>query len=558
MAYNPYTDIKSIYDAKVAWQNATTDEERQRQNQIATAARQRLATYGPAGLVDQVSAEGADAAAVKKILDNWAKVTDTTTGTYKTGVNNPAYNASMGSAMTKNDDVYNLIKSDHAGVNKKYDDIFAYANQDITQTDEYKSAYENIMPAYNLKAMQGRDNEAASGAASNGGNVDSFAAANATRQQAALTAKGQALAHQMGLESYNARISNARGILSDLGVYNSGVYSKLHDNVNNDLNIANNIFNNEQTAKINDTSIKSQIASVTGLVPDEWVASNNMYLNDDGTIKDEYKEADFSNIMAEAKKTGNTAVYNDAAVARYYKIMGNYGQYGQYDDGNYMAPDKMITEEARQFNEKIAQGDRALTAEQQEKEKDRQTELEKAKINKQTVKTLTGDDAVASLKKGVLTQAVIDAFNAAYGSAYTLDNPPPIYVPPQKPAGTGNPDWAGDGTQGTQGASNTSWEDFTGYFTDKKVVSFLNEQLKPYFDSGTTINEDVIKNLVVGDDVLNSNSTKYDLDVEDVKAICEKIGAITGVKLDTSWLDEYKNRGWWFFNKGKGMKSTTN
>ena len=558
MAYNPYTDIKSIYDAKVAWQNATTDEERQRQNQIATAARQRLATYGPAGLVDQVSAEGADAAAVKKILDNWAKVTDTTTGTYKTGVNNPAYNASMGSAMTKNDDVYNLIKSDHAGVNKKYDDIFAYANQDITQTDEYKSAYENIMPAYNLKAMQGRDNEAASGAASNGGNVDSFAAANATRQQAALTAKGQALAHQMGLESYNARISNARGILSDLGVYNSGVYSKLHDNVNNDLNIANNIFNNEQTAKINDTSIKSQIASVTGLVPDEWVASNNMYLNDDGTIKDEYKEADFSNIMAEAKKTGNTAVYNDAAVARYYKIMGNYGQYGQYDDGNYMAPDKMITEEARQFNEKIAQGDRALTAEQQEKEKDRQTELEKAKINKQTVKTLTGDDAVASLKKGVLTQAVIDAFNAAYGSAYTLDNPPPIYVPPQKPAGTSNPSWAGDGTQGTQGASNTSWEDFTGYFTDKKVVSFLNEQLKPYFDSGTTINEDVIKNLVVGDDVLNSNSTKYDLDVEDVKAICEKIGAITGVKLDTSWLDEYKNRGWWFFNKGKGMKSTTN
>ena len=558
MAYNPYTDIKSIYDAKVAWQNATTDEERQRQNQIATAARQRLATYGPAGLVDQVSAEGADAAAVKKILDNWAKVTDTTTGTYKTGVNNPAYNASMGSAMTKNDDVYNLIKSDHAGVNKKYDDIFAYANQDITQTDEYKSAYENIMPAYNLKAMQGRDNEAASGAASNGGNVDSFAAANATRQQAALTAKGQALAHQMGLESHNARISNARGILSDLGVYNSGVYSKLHDNVNNDLNIANNIFNNEQTAKINDTSIKSQIASVTGLVPDEWVASNNMYLNDDGTIKDEYKEADFSNIMAEAKKTGNTAVYNDAAVARYYKIMGNYGQYGQYDDGNYMAPDKMITEEARQFNEKIAQGDRALTAEQQEKEKDRQTELEKAKINKQTVKTLTGDDAVASLKKGVLTQAVIDAFNAAYGSAYTLDNPPPIYVPPQKPAGTSNPSWAGDGTQGTQGASNTSWEDFTGYFTDKKVVSFLNEQLKPYFDSGTTINEDVIKNLVVGDDVLNSNSTKYDLDVEDVKAICEKIGAITGVKLDTSWLDEYKNRGWWFFNKGKGMKSTTN
>ena len=557
MAYNPYTDIKSIYDAKVAWQNATTDEERQRQNQIATAARKKLADYGYTDIVNQVSAEGADAAAVKKVLDNWAKVTDTTTGTYKTGVNNPAYNASMNSAMTKNDDTYNLMKSDHDNVNSKYNDIFAYANQDITQTDEYKSAFDNIMPSYSIKAMQGRDNEAASGAASNGGNVDSFAAANASRQQAALTAKGQALAHQMGLESYNARISNARGILSDLGVYNSGVYSAMHDNVNNDLNIANNVFNNEQTAKINDTSIKSQIASVTGLVPDEWVASNNMYLNDDGTIKDEYKEADFSNIMAEAKKTGNTAAYNDAAVARYYKIMSDYGQYGQYDDGNYVTPEKMITEEARQFNEKIAQSDRALKAEQQEKEKDRQTELEKAKINKQTI-NLTGDDAVASLKKGVLTQAVIDAFNTAYGSSYTLDNPPPVYVPPTQKTGDGNPSWTGDNNGGNQGGSNISWDEFTGYFTDKKVVSFLNEQLKPYFDSGATLNEDVIKNLVVGDDVLNSNSTKYDLDVEDVKAICEKIGAITGVKLDTSWLDEYKNRGWWFFNKGKGMKSTTN
>jgi hypothetical protein len=558
MAYNPYVDIKKVYDAKVAWQNATTDEERKRLNELATAARKTLNDYGYGYIANQVSANGADASAVKKILDNWATVTDEVTGTYKTGINNPAYNVAINAASTKNDERTKLINSDHANVNSKYNDLYAYANQDVTQTDEYKSAFDNIMPSYNLKAMQGRNNEAASGAASNGGNVDSFAAANAARQQAALTAKGQALAHQMGLDAYNSRISRVGDILSGLGVYNNGVYSALNEGVANDVGIANNIFNNEQTAKINDTSIKSEIASVTGLAPDEWVASNNMYINDDGTIKDQYKDVDFSVAMANAKAAGNTAAYNEAAVARYYKIMSDYKQYGQYDDGNYIAPGKRITEEARQFNEKIAQGDRTLIANTTDADKDRQVELEKAKLanqQKQQTGGMTGTQATTALKNGILTEAVVNAFNAAYGGSYTVENPPPAYKPPVQTEGDGNPSWTGDGNQG---GANTSWDDFTGYFTDKKVVSFLNEQLKPYFDSGTTINEDVIKNLVVGDDAMSSNSTKYDLDVEDVKDICEKIGAITGVKLDTSWLDEYKNRGWWFFNKGKGMKPTTN
>ena len=61
------------------------------------------------------------------------------------------------------------------------------------------------MGKYDLSAMQGRDNAAASAAASNGGNIDSYAAANAMRQQAALTREGMQTAHKLGLEAYNAR-----------------------------------------------------------------------------------------------------------------------------------------------------------------------------------------------------------------------------------------------------------------------------------------------------------------------------------------------------------------
>ena len=266
MAYNPYADIQKVYNAKVNWGKATTDAERKAQNDIANAARQTLKDYGYGYVADQISAYGADTAAVKKILDSWADKVDTTTNTFKSGVENPAYNQSVQAASDKNDKYFNTIESDHKNLNKKYDDIYNYANQDITETDEYKAAFKNIMPSYTLAAMQGRDNEVASNAGSNGGNIDSFAAANAMRQQASLTAKGQALAHQTGIESYEARVNNVRNILSDLGVYNSSVYSAMSDSINQDRGIANDIFNNEQTALNNDVARKSEIANVTGYV----------------------------------------------------------------------------------------------------------------------------------------------------------------------------------------------------------------------------------------------------------------------------------------------------
>ena len=439
MAYNPYKDIEKVYNAKVAWSNATNDEERKRQNEIATAARNNLKSYGYGDIATQVSADGASAATVKKIMDNWAKVSEPVTGTYKTGVNNPAYNQAITSASNKNDTYFDTVKSDHANVNSKYDSVFNYANSDITKSDEYKSAFDKIMPNYTLAAMQGRDNEVASGAASNSGNIDSFAAANAMRQQSALTAKGQQLAHQAGIDAVNARIQNARSILSDLGIYNSSVYSAMSDSVGNDRAIANDIFNNEQTALNNDVARKSEIASVSGYTPDEWTASNNPYLNDNGTIKDEYKDVDFAAVMANAKAAGNTNAYNAAAVARYYKIMGNYGAYGQYDDGNYIVPGLKQTEAAREFDEQIAASDRALSAETSMNTANNQNKIDQIKtsaeygttVNKSgtvaaSKPTLTAAQATNAIKNGEISKSVIDAYNYYYGTSYTVTNPPKL------------------------------------------------------------------------------------------------------------------------------------
>lgn len=365
--YNPYSDVLGIYNAKVGYNKATTDEERKRQNEIATAARKNLEAYGYEDVAKQLSATGADATAARKIMEKikeqyappetvTTKNTKYASNTLDTGIDNEAYNNRVSSASTKNDIYFNTVQNDHSNVNDKYQGLYDYANSDITQTDEYKSAFKNIMPEYNLKAMQGRDNAVASGGASNGGNIDSFAAANALRQQTAITAKGQALAHQMGLEAANSRVNNVNNILSNLGVYNSSVYSAMSDNINNDRNIYNDITNNEQTALNNETARLSEQANVTGYVPNEWTIKNdavyNEFLNPDGTFKTEKEGVD---IQALINQTTDPATKQKLAVVRAKKALGNLNKYGQYlNQGDIAFMENQKTEAADQFDKNDA------------------------------------------------------------------------------------------------------------------------------------------------------------------------------------------------------------
>jgi hypothetical protein len=248
--------------------------------------------------------------------------------------------------------------NDKESMKGKYNKLEDTAYSNPFESDVAKA----ILGKYDLAALQGRDNAVASGSATNGGNIDSFAAANAMRQQAALTNQGQMAV----LEAHNQKLNNIKGILESLGVYQQNQDKNIRDTIglkqtesqrlfendetvkNNTFNreetAKNNTFNREETAKKNRADILAMQADITGTTPTEWINDDNPYLNADGTIKEQYKNVDFATVMKNAKASGDTAGYNAAATARFYKIMNDYATYGMYDDGNYKAPTEQKTE----------------------------------------------------------------------------------------------------------------------------------------------------------------------------------------------------------------------
>lgn len=466
-AYDYFSDIQNIYNAKSAWNLATTEAERKKQSEIADAARKRLEAYGYGDIAKQLSASGADATAARKIMEQYAPKTSATVET-----NN------LKSAE---------VNRENAGSFDKHNEVYDYImNTNPFETETGKA----ILAKYDLSGLNARENAVASGGASNGGNIDSYAAANALRQQAALVNQGQTAV----LDAHQQKIDNARGILSDIGI-----------NIDR-------VFNQDETSKNNDVARKSEIASVTGYVPTEWTIQNNPYLNSDGTIKDQYKDVDFSAVMAKAKASGNTDAYNYAATARYYKIMSDYGKYGKYDDGNYIAPGAQKTEARRQFDENTA-------------------------VARETLGAEVGMNAANN-------QNTLDQLNLASqnGGKVTVDKNGKVVVE----------------SDGNSAGEQEDWSTFTTYFSDENIVNFLNQKLKPYFDNGIALDQATLEKLIVGDDVENSNSTTYDIDVEEAREIINQLNIILKAKnpsaepYDDSFLDNYTNRTW--FNKGKGMK----
>ena len=288
--YNYQQDIENVLNAKIGWNNATTDEERKKQSDIATAARDRLKSYGYGDIADQISASGADATATRKILEQYSQPKTTT---YPVETNNLKSNE---------------VNRENAGSFEKHNEAYNY----IMNTDPFKTSEgKAILGKYDLAGLQARDNAVASGGASNGGNIDSYASANAMRQQAGLIRQGQGAV----LDAHQQKIDNIRGILSDIGV-----------NIDR-------VFNQDETSKNNNVARLSEQASVTGYVPNEWVIKNDdiysQFLNEDGTFKTEKEGVD---IQALINQTTDPETKKKLAVVRTRKILGNYGKFGQYSN----------------------------------------------------------------------------------------------------------------------------------------------------------------------------------------------------------------------------------
>lgn len=556
MAYNPYSAVNAIYNLKGQWDKANNIGDDTAKNNAAIKAQQyykQLRNNGYGDIADDLTASNYTQA--KAINDKWAKTGKTPTRDYLyslgqsygmsksdmdkiIGWDNITGEVSLGgkkigtpdavvdgvsywSDTSVLDNAFNdyvsrsgTVRSKSTAVNQENENLFKKYNQeyeDLKNTNPFETETgKAILAKYDLAGLQGRDNAVASNAGSNGGNIDSFAAANALRQQAALVNQGQMAA----LEAHQQKLDHARALLSDMGVNIDRVY------------------NQDETSKNNDVARKSEIATVSGYTPDEWVVSNNPYMNEDGTIKDEYKNVDFSVVMDNAKAAGNTNAYNAAAQARFYKIMGDYGAYGQYDDGNYIVPGRERTADYDLTKQQID------SAERISKYSD---DANSANIKAQ----LTSNENIAALEaKNAKDLAEIEAKNnldqvtaaAKYGTTTTGKT---------------------ETTKSSDGSSQDSFDLLTGGDTTATETDYQAKLDKVYNVSSKTV-KDYIRNklepLITGNSItetelkehLIASSKDYDLETKDLKAICEALG------VDSKWVDNYKDSG--LFGWGSGVK----
>lgn len=582
MAYNPYSAINAIYKLKGQWDNANNAGDTATKDRVAAKAQdyyRQLRSNGRSDIADELTASNYTQA--KAINDKWAKMGKTSTRDY-------LYSLGKAQGMTSGD-VDKLISWDNqsgevifggkkigapdtvvdgvsywsdpsildnafndyisrsgttraksASVDQENEKLFAKYNQEYEdlkktnpfETDEAKS----ILAKYDLAGLQGRDNAAASGAASNGGNIDSFAAANALRQQSALVNQGQ----QVVLDAHQRKLDHARALLSDMGV-----------NIDR-------VFNQDETAKNNDVSRKSEIASVSGYTPTEWSIQNDSFLknfvDENGKLKAEYNNTDFQELINNAKANGNTELANKYAILRGLKIFGNFSEYGKYlnqGDIAYTTPQRTadydLTKQQIDSAERIskANNDTSLAATNaqlasNEKIADMQAKNALDQITASAEyggkkPTLTAAQVLTAIKNGEKSQSVIDAYNYYFGTNYTVDNP-------QKIETSNSADWAGDSSDG---GSNNAETDYTANLnkvydaSSKTVKDYIRNQLEPLITENSITETELKEHLI-------SHSKQYDLEVKDIKAICTALG------VDSKWVDNYKNKG--LFGWGSGVK----
>ena len=219
-------------------------------------------------------------------IDNQLKYDDRTGEVYFGGKSLGKTQANVDGISYYDSDTLNSAFNDYvnrAGITAPKEQLAQQLWQNLV--GNYKDYYDNmvkenpytnevgksILSKYDLAGYTAGNNAAASGAASNGGNIDSFAAGNAMRNQAALIAMGQ----EKALAAQNQKLERARDILANMGVD------------------AEKIFNASETEKNNDVTRNATIADVTGYTPEQWTYANNPYLNDDGTLvreSDNFKE----------------------------------------------------------------------------------------------------------------------------------------------------------------------------------------------------------------------------------------------------------------------------
>ena len=242
--YNPYNAVKSISELKGKWH--TAKQLGQDYNQYATAATQyydELKNNGYGDVADELTVN--DYIGSLDILSKYKPDTEfeidsvysdlvSSASDIAAGKSAPAVSDSVSQILDsfkKTDDRLNGdIKVDSEGNvvgGLNLDHYNTGKNQlDFLNGFDYtkQSYYDPIMESFKLRGADAAKCELASGASSNSGNIDSYAAANANRQQLAFTSAGHEAARaaaQQNQENWQALYDSMSGNLSDMGAINS-------------------------------------------------------------------------------------------------------------------------------------------------------------------------------------------------------------------------------------------------------------------------------------------------------------------------------------------------
>lgn len=278
--YNPYKDVASVVNMKSRYNQgkATGDPNYRSYNEQAQEYYNNLIKNGMADVADELKSVDYDKAV--DILKRYSPDTDTSdyeqyysdlVGTAINNAQSPQMSTAVSDIMEsyKNNDkllngditydsngnVTGGLNIDHYNTGKNQLDYIN--NFDVTK----QSYYEPIMSEYKLKGYDAAQGEYADVGSTNGGNIDSYAAANANRQQLAFTNAGMnaALAQaNQNQGNWQTLYDSMTGHLSNMGTTNTNnlavganMYATDSEERQNALNNATTLANQEQLNRIN-------------------------------------------------------------------------------------------------------------------------------------------------------------------------------------------------------------------------------------------------------------------------------------------------------------------
>jgi hypothetical protein len=171
-------------------------------------------------------------------------------------------------------------------------------------------------------------NDLSKTAGANGGNIDSFAAAQNAMQLKSFQNQGVANA----LAARNMTLDKMLEAITGKTNYQQGMYDSMGRLIGYTYDGAQQTYDNYQDGLNQQTNRLVSQSEVTGQVPFEWSDKNNPYLNPDGTVKAQYLTEEFDNTG------GFTALYNNPNISdqdkyyisRAFGLKTDLPQYRQY------------------------------------------------------------------------------------------------------------------------------------------------------------------------------------------------------------------------------------